>query len=260
MVTLASSNRCPPLFSLLQEVYNFFVEERRRANAIKLSYPSTQYFISQPRGQVLYYICGWMASRAWTHQRRRNLSPDWCRIVEHNTDQSSEMARARNPMVGQFVEAVDRKNDLRNGPGLLYPMMQWVEFVFALETGYFHFLKDPMYLEAFLWDFPAEIFKVVSEEEYVKDMWQKCCPPGVDQTVFWECFIFVVEKFHNFRMGEYAKSLTENSSLKFTKASVALRQKLNAHTGSAPAHPRSVEGDVQEGGSPKVHYETACRA
>ncbi|CAN0257999.1 unnamed protein product, partial [Pylaiella littoralis] len=139
------------------ELYNFFVEERKNAIAIKLEYPSQKYLIAKPRARVLYYIAGWLASRVWTHQRRHNLSPDWVRVVRHNTYQSSQEAIAHEPVLRDFVEVVDRKNDLKNGPGLLCSTMDWFELTYALEGAYFHFLKDPIYLGTYLGGLPAEI-------------------------------------------------------------------------------------------------------
>lgn len=79
------------LFLLFQELYNVFVEESQNVKNIKLSYPSEKmYPISKPRGQVLYYIAGYTASRALTHQRRHTLSTDWERVVFSNTYRSSK--------------------------------------------------------------------------------------------------------------------------------------------------------------------------
>lgn len=226
-----------------------FVEEQGKANYIHLQYPSTTYQISVPRGQILYYIAGYVASRAWTHQRRHKLSPDWERVVLHNTFRSSAEAIARQPMLRDFVAVVDQKNDLRLGPGLLYPTLEWVEFMFALERGYFHFLKDPMYLGAFLGDLPAEILRVVSEAEYVKEKWRQCCPPDIDPSALSEMFPFCVGKFHNVRMGDYVRSASENTSLKLSKAALGLRQKLNAQSAAKGGTKRGAGGGDEEGGA-----------
>ncbi|CAN0419917.1 unnamed protein product, partial [Ectocarpus sp. 13 AM-2016] len=105
----------------MQELYKVYVKERKNSVAVELSYPSERYQISRPRGQVLYYIAGWAASKALTHQARHNLSQDWVRVVQHNTRRSSREAIFTNVMLRDFVAGVDQKNDLKNGPGLLYP-------------------------------------------------------------------------------------------------------------------------------------------
>ncbi|CAB1111669.1 unnamed protein product [Ectocarpus sp. CCAP 1310/34] len=192
----------------MQELYKVYVKKRKDSVAVELSYPSVRYQITQPRGQVLYYVAGWAASKAWTHQRSHNLS------VSSNTTLAAK---------------VDSKNDMKNGSGLLYPTVEWVEFKYAVERGIFHFLKKPIFLAACLGDLPAEIVKVVSEAEVVKEMWGNCCPPGppaIDPSVSQEKFIFVVGKILN-----VGKSVRENTSLMFSKAAPALRQQLNARVG-----------------------------
>ncbi|CAB1101422.1 unnamed protein product [Ectocarpus sp. CCAP 1310/34] len=83
-----------------KELYNKVnVKERKDSVAVELSYPSERYQITKSRGQVLYYIAGWAASKAWTHKRRHNLSQDWVRVVQHNTRRSSGEAICTDSML-----------------------------------------------------------------------------------------------------------------------------------------------------------------
>ncbi|CAB1106399.1 unnamed protein product [Ectocarpus sp. CCAP 1310/34] len=198
----------------MQELYQVYVKERKDSVAVELSYPSERYQITKPRGH--------------------NLSQDWVRVVQHNTRRSSGEAICTDSMLRDSVAKVDSKNDMKNGPGLLYPTMEWVEFVYAVERGIFHFLKKPIFLAACLGDLPAEIFNVVREAEVVKEMWGKCCPsgpPAIDPSVSQEMFLSVVGKILNVRLGDFAKSVRENTSLKFSKVAPALRQQLKARVG-----------------------------
>ncbi|CAB1105204.1 unnamed protein product [Ectocarpus sp. CCAP 1310/34] len=244
-------------FGDISELYKVYVKERKDSVAVELSYPSERYQISRPRGQVLHDIAGWATSKALTHQARHNLSQDWVRVVQHNTRRSSREAMFTNVMLRDFVAGVDHKNDLKNGPGRLYPTMDWVEFVYAVERGIFHFLKKLIFLAAGLGGLPAQIFKVVREAEVVKDMWGNCCPPGppaIDPSVSQEMFLFEVGKILDVRVGDYAKSVTENTSLKFTKAALGLRQQLNAQVNTkgragGGAGSGGAEGGVQGDGA-----------
>ncbi|CAB1107634.1 unnamed protein product [Ectocarpus sp. CCAP 1310/34] len=129
--------------------------------------------------------------------------------------------------------------------------------VYVVERGIFHFLENPIFLAACLGELPAEIFKVVSESEVVKEMWGNCCPPGppaIDPSVSQEMFLFEVGKILDVRMGDYAKSVPENTSLKFTKAALGLRQQLNAQVNTkgragGGAGSGAVEGGAQGDGA-----------
>ncbi|CAM9461927.1 unnamed protein product [Scytosiphon promiscuus] len=216
---------------------------------ITLAYPTKVHQISKPRGSVLYYISGYVLSKVWTHKRRRNLSnPEWDDVVTSNHSKCSAAAIERNPELVHMVGVVDQRNDPVNGAGLLYPTLEWFEFVFALENGYYHILSQPVFLGAFLGDLPTEILRVVSGSAVVKERWAKCCPIGGDSKVLDEVFKFVVGKFHNVRMGDFSKSLSANSSLRQSKGELALRQQLKAGTAKDGAGTGVSSSKVQNGG------------
>ncbi|CAN0332613.1 unnamed protein product, partial [Ectocarpus sp. 4 AP-2014] len=55
---------------------------------------------------------------------------------------------------------------------------------------------------------------------------------GWDSKVAHEVFLFILQKWHNCRMGDYARHVSQVSSIGKDKASLALRSKLKAVAGN----------------------------
>ncbi|CAM9858149.1 unnamed protein product, partial [Pylaiella littoralis] len=221
-----------------EELYRVFVEEREKSNTVALTYPTTIHKISPARG-----VAGWLLSRVWSHSRRHNIpDQEWDFIVQHNHSPSSAGAIERDPILKDMVGEVDARNDPVNGAGLLFPTLAWYEFVFHAENGIYHFLRNPYFLGAYLGDLPAEILRVVTESSEVRKAWAKCCPAAVDPPPFEEhpeiidnIYKFVLQKFHNVRMGDFSRRLSENSTLRLSKGELALRQQLRATSAKGAA-------------------------
>jgi len=181
-----------------QEVYNQFVEETKKANSVPLAYPKSRiHLISRERSGVLYYVGGWILSRMWAIFRRRGLPSCWMQVVDKNHSKSKEAAVEKVRRVEPMTWLVCQRNDAKHGAGLLFPTLEWFEFLFAVENGYFHFLSQPMLLGSFVGDLPAEILKVVSEEKLVQGKWARCAEGCGSKEELEEMFHFVIEKFHH---------------------------------------------------------------
>ncbi|CAB1116607.1 unnamed protein product [Ectocarpus sp. CCAP 1310/34] len=231
-----------------EELYRVFVKEREKSNTVALTYPTEIHKISTARGKVLYYIAGWLLSKAWSRKRRHNIpDQEWDFIVQHNHSPSSAGAIERDPILQDMVGEVDARNDPVNGAGLLFPTLAWYEFVFHVENGIYHFLRDPYFLGTYLGDLSAEILRVVTESSEVRRAWAKCCPSAVAPPPFEaqpeildDIYKFVLQKFHNVRMGDFARRLSQNSTLRLSKGELALRQNLRATSAKGEATAKGV--------------------
>ncbi|CAN0013093.1 unnamed protein product [Pylaiella littoralis] len=211
-------------------LYKVFVKQRKDADRIAVTYPRTVYKVSPPRRSVLYYISGWLLSKAWTHQRRHNLrQPEWWSMVRHNHSGSNAAAIRLDPVLADLVGLVEARNDTVRGTGLLFPTLAWYEFIFFVVNGFYHIVQDLYFLEAYLGDLPAEILRVVSESAVVKEAWAACCPAAcdlppfeADSSVLDEVFAFAIQKFLRVRLGDYAHRKV--STLSLSKGEPALRQ------------------------------------
>ncbi|CAM9943703.1 unnamed protein product [Ectocarpus sp. 12 AP-2014] len=231
-----------------EELYRVFVKEREKSNTVALTYPTEIHKISTARGKVLYYIAGWLLSKAWSRKRRHNIpDQEWDFIVQHNHSPSSAGAIERDPILQDMVGEVDARNDPVNGAGLLFPTLAWYEFVFHVENGIYHFLRDPYFLGTYPGDLSAEILRVVTESSEVRRAWAKCCPSAVAPPPFEaqpeildDIYKFVLQKFHNVRMGDFARRLSQNSTLRLSKGELALRQNLRATSAKGEATAKGV--------------------
>lgn len=200
-----------------QELYKIFVQAHKDANTVALEYPDKEVELAPTKRRVLYFISGWILSRILTRVKRHSfMSAKWLDVVNTNVFHSSERAVEFEPELSDLVGEVDSRNDTVNGRGLLYPRMRFFDFVLTLESGYFHILKSPAALGAYLGDLPNEINKVVRESLPVQKAWEKCCPPTLEPSaetaVLSDIFDFIMTKWHNVRMGDYTRRLSEVSS------------------------------------------------
>ncbi|CBJ31948.1 expressed unknown protein [Ectocarpus siliculosus] len=194
----------------VQELYGVFVRKKKEANLIKLSYPDKKTRVTKPRAKVLYYISGWLLSKVWTHVRRQKIEErEWVSFVDLNKSASAGAAVEKDKELEHLVGEVKRRHDEINGAGLLFATKVFFEFTYALEIGYFHILSKPFLLGAYLGDLPGETLRVVREATAVRDAWAECCPPSSgsvnfewDSKVAHEVFLFIVQKWHNCRMGD----------------------------------------------------------
>ncbi|CAN0000939.1 unnamed protein product [Pylaiella littoralis] len=146
------SNLVRTFLGLQQGMLNkVFVEQRKDANRTAVTYPRTVYTVCPPRGRVLYYISGWLLSKAWTHQRRHNLrQPEWLWMVRHNHSGSSAAAIRLDPVLADLVGLVEARNDTVRGTGLHFPTLAWYEFIYFVENGFYHIVQDPDFLRRIL--------------------------------------------------------------------------------------------------------------
>ncbi|CAN0292901.1 unnamed protein product, partial [Ectocarpus sp. 4 AP-2014] len=56
-----------------EHLYKVFVAERKAANKIALAYPRKMHLLTKKRSKVLYYIAGYLLSRAWKHMDRAGI-------------------------------------------------------------------------------------------------------------------------------------------------------------------------------------------
>ncbi|CAM9437215.1 unnamed protein product, partial [Hapterophycus canaliculatus] len=202
-----------------EELYRLFVQRMKEVNMVSLRYPEMMTKMTRPRAKVLYFVAGWLLSKVWKHVRRRNIKEkEWMDIVDHKKHPNGQTAVETEGVLEGLVEEVQRRNDEVNGAGLLFVKAVFFELVYCLEVGYFHVLSQPRFLGAYLGDLPGELLRVVSEATKVKESWVPCCPPGAEPTVAHEVFMFILHKWHNCRMGDYTRRVSEVSSIRRFRA------------------------------------------
>lgn len=217
-----------------QELYRYFVLKKKEENMVSLRYPTTKTQVTQARAKVLYFIAGWLLSRVWKHIRKRRLQgTEWMDVVDSNKHADGKSAVQKELILRELVGEVERRNDAVNGAGLLFVTVDFFEFVYSLEVGYFHILSRPQHLGAYLGDLPGEMLRVVGGAPEVQDVWRRCCPEGADPAITHEVFMFILHKWHNCRMGDYTRRVSQVSSLSNHKGAVALRTGLKVVSGKA---------------------------
>lgn len=200
----------------------------------RVVYPTQVYILDMDRQQVVFYIAGWMLSQALTRVKRDGrLGPSFIPFVNvHKYDTQAAFLLAHPSLEGLELEVADR-NVCWQGKGLFYAFATFFEFVYALERGYRHALKNPVLLATFLGDLPTEIFNVVSSAPAVKEAWANCVQivrgGGVVEEdaagKFDGLFTFMVMKWHRCRIGDYTKRMSKVSkSQKDAKAGSAAKR------------------------------------
>lgn len=161
---------------------------------------------------------------------------EWLSVVNYNVYHTKDLAVQTEPELAPFVGEVGFRNDPANGQGLLFVRKAFFDFVLTIESGYFHSLKktDTM-LGTYMGDLPNEIFNVVRNSDVVKAAWEKMLSPNNSASPsVREVFDFLLTKWHNCRMGDHVRRVTETTKLCKEKASnLALRTTLKAVSGKS---------------------------
>lgn len=197
-------------------------------------YPTQVVDLDKDRRQFLFYIAGWMLSSALTRvSRDGRLRSSFMPFVNtHKYDTGSAFLSAHPSLEGVEFEVADR-NVSWHGKGLFFASASFFEFVYTLERGYRHALKNPLLLATYLGDIPSEIFHVVSKAPAVKEAWSACVAivrgggvvDGDTAGKFDQLFNFLLLKWHRCRISEYTKRLSKVSkSQKEAKATGAARR------------------------------------
>ncbi|CAM9957469.1 unnamed protein product [Hapterophycus canaliculatus] len=186
------------------------------ANLVDVTYPTTHLVLSKDQGQILFFLAGWLLSSALTRvSRDRRLGPVFCPFVDgHKHESAAEFKKAHPELSGLEEEVANRM-----GLSLIFADAAFYEFVLALESGYYHSLKNPALLAMYSGDLPKTILEVVSSSVTVRVKFQRCVDSvevrgGHGQALsnsrrFIGLFHFFMSKWHNMRMSDFAKRLTK---------------------------------------------------
>lgn len=203
-------------------------------NLVRVQYPAEQVQLDPDRGQVLYFLAGWLLSSALSHvKRHKAVGITFCPFVNsHKHAGAADFVRAHPELAGLESE-VHRRNVPFRGLSLLFADAAFYNFVLTLETGYYDALKKPVLLATYLGDLPTKILEIVSSAKAVKEAFRLCVVSvvtGVGRGLsgYDELFNFFMMKWHNMRMADFTRSLSRLQIIlkKEKKDNRALRDRL----------------------------------
>ncbi|CAM9341821.1 unnamed protein product [Ectocarpus sp. 12 AP-2014] len=166
---------CLQFAILFLATLSLFTKALEDVSRARVTYPNLVIDLDADRRQVVFYIAGWMLSSALTrvnrdHRLRSSVMPF---VNIHKYATAEAFVEAHPSYKGLEFEVADR-NVCWHGKGLFFPSAPFFEFVYTLERGYHHALKNPLLLATFLGNLPTEIFNVLSSAAAVKDAWANC--------------------------------------------------------------------------------------
>ncbi|CAB1105110.1 unnamed protein product [Ectocarpus sp. CCAP 1310/34] len=205
------------VFNLVDKAtWQFLADEITKVNILRVEYPTTRYDLAQDRREVVYFLSGWLLSSALSHvTRHKRDCPAFTSFVNsHQYEDAAQFVKVHPGLKGLERE-VDRRNVKWRGLSLIFADASFFEFVYTLEDGYLHALKQPALFATYQGDLPAKILEVVSSATPVKMAFRRCVDSirkeagkGVVMRSYGVLFDFFLLKWHNMRMADYVKKLS----------------------------------------------------
>lgn len=205
-----------PALHFGQATWHFLADEITKVNILRVEYPTTRYDLDQDRREVVYFLSGWLLSSALSHvtRHKRDGAAFTSFVNSHKYDDAAQFVQA-HPRLKGLEREVDRRNVKWRGLSLIFADASFYEFAYTLEDGYLHALKKPALFATYHGDLPAKILEVVSSAAPVKKAFRLCVDyireeagRAVVNVSYDLLFDFFVLKWHNMRMADYAKKLS----------------------------------------------------
>ncbi|CAB1107374.1 unnamed protein product [Ectocarpus sp. CCAP 1310/34] len=134
--------------------------------------------------------------------------------TRHQYEDAAQFVKVHPGLKGLERE-VDRRNVKWRGLSLIVADASFFEFVYTLEDGYLHALKQPALFATYQGDLPAKILEVVSSATPVKMAFRRCVDSirkeagkGIVMRSYGVLFDLNILKWHNMLMADYAKKLS----------------------------------------------------